>query len=237
LQDLELLAGVPLHLLHGEHDAVDVGLVHAAVDEVHVVESAGAALQLLHLEHPVLVQPLRYVADQEPLSAGGGRALSERGAVTVHHRVTSSSLRLEPSAQAGQQQHLQQPERADDAQPDGKPGDHPVPVVAHHGRVGRSRGRRGRWRRGGGVVPEHDRGQPIRHLAAERHEYLGELLRPRLGLVEGDERLRGDGEGGGNVCPGLHDVGDERHSVVGGGRALAEDRERDHGAGAEVGGH
>jgi len=247
LQDLELLAGVPLHLLHGEHHAVDVGLVHAAVDEVRVVESPGATLQLLHLEHPVLVQPLRYVADQESLpanaaAAAGGRVLSEPAAldaVAACHRVTSSSLRLEPSAQADQQQHLQQPERADDAQPDGKAGDHPVPVVAHHGRVGRGRGRRGRWRRGG-VVPEHDWGQPIRHLAAERHEYLGELLRPGLGPVEGDERLGVDGEVGGNGrvgVPGLHDVGDERGGVVVFGRALAEDGERDHGADVEVGGH
>jgi hypothetical protein len=39
------------------------------------------------------------------------------------------------------------------------------------------------------------------------------------------------------TCPGLHDVGDERRGVVGGGRALAEDRERDPGANVEVGGH
>jgi hypothetical protein len=50
----------------------------------------------------------------------------------------------------------------------------------------------------------------------------------------------GDGEGGDNGrvhVPGLHDVGDERRGVVGGGRALAEDGERDHGANVEVGGH
>jgi hypothetical protein len=50
----------------------------------------------------------------------------------------------------------------------------------------------------------------------------------------------GDGEGGGNGhvrVPGLHDVGDERRGVVGGGRALAEDGERDHGADVEDGGH
>jgi hypothetical protein len=50
----------------------------------------------------------------------------------------------------------------------------------------------------------------------------------------------GDGEGGGNRrvrVPGLHDVGDERRDVVGSGRALAEDGERDHGADVEVGGH
>jgi hypothetical protein len=43
----------------------------------------------------------------------------------------------------------------------------------------------------------------------------------------------GDGEGGGNGhvrVPGLHDVGDERCGVVGGGQALAEDGEHDHGA-------
>jgi hypothetical protein len=50
----------------------------------------------------------------------------------------------------------------------------------------------------------------------------------------------GDGEGGGNGhvrVLGLHDVGDERCVVVGDGRALAEDGERDHGANVEVGGH
>ena len=49
-----------------------------------------------------------------------------------------------------------------------------------------------------------------------------------------------DGEGGGNGrvrVPGLHDVGDERCGVVGGGRTLAEDGERDHGADVEVSGH
>jgi hypothetical protein len=52
---------------------------------------------------------------------------------------------------------------------------------------------------------------------------------------------KGDGEGGDNGrvrVPGLHDVGDERRGVVGGGRALTEDDgERDHGADVEVGGH
>jgi hypothetical protein len=50
----------------------------------------------------------------------------------------------------------------------------------------------------------------------------------------------GDGEDGGNGhvrVLRLHDVGDERHGVVGGGRALAEDGERDHGADVEDGGH
>jgi hypothetical protein len=50
----------------------------------------------------------------------------------------------------------------------------------------------------------------------------------------------GDEEGGGNGrvrVPGLHDVADERRGVVGGGQALAEDGERDHGADIEVGGH
>jgi hypothetical protein len=50
----------------------------------------------------------------------------------------------------------------------------------------------------------------------------------------------GDGEGGGNGhvrVPGLHDVGDERRGIVGGGRALAEDGERDHGVDVEDGGH
>jgi hypothetical protein len=50
----------------------------------------------------------------------------------------------------------------------------------------------------------------------------------------------GDGEGSGNGrvrVPGLHDVGDEGRGVVSGGRALAKDGERDHGANVEVGGH
>jgi hypothetical protein len=50
----------------------------------------------------------------------------------------------------------------------------------------------------------------------------------------------GGGEGGGNGrvrVPGLHDVGDERRGIVDGGRALAEDGERDHGVDVEVGGH